>query len=170
MPNDRLMAVGIAKLNRRCNMAKQETTSPFTTAEAYCAAHDIRLTPIRRHILRLLFDYGGPVGAYDLLADLRRILGKAEPPTVYRALEFLIGHGLVHRIESLNAYLACPHPDDLHAGQFLICADCNQATELTDRRIGRAIGSAAARAGFKVRRQTVELIGRCEACAAERPD
>ena len=139
--------------------------SALSRIEAYCADSDIRLTPIRRHILRLLFEHNTPVGAYELLADLRRILGKAEPPTVYRALDYLGNHGLVHRIESMNAYLPCPHPEDMHAGQFLICSDCHKAVELTDQAIGTAIGKAAQKAGFKIGRQTVEVIGRCGSCA-----
>jgi len=140
----------------------------FLKVESFCQTNEIRLTPIRRHVLRLLFERDAPVGAYDLLADLRQILGKAEAPTVYRALEYLGAHGLVHRIESMNAYLACPHPEDLHASQFLICAECNKTVELTDQTIGDAIGSAAQQAGFEVRQQTVEVIGRCDDCAAGR--
>ena len=138
----------------------------FLRVESFCQTNEIRLTPIRRHVLRLLFERDAPAGAYDLLADLRQILGKAEAPTVYRALEYLGAHGLVHRIESMNAYLACPHPEDLHASQFLICTECNKTVELTDQTIGDVIGDAARQAGFEVRQQTVEVIGRCDACKA----
>src|SRR5918999_799750 len=89
-------------------------------AAVLCDQRGARLTPLRRRVLELVWRGHEPVGAYDLLAQM----GRAAPPTVYRALDFLIEQGLVHRIESLNAYVGCDRPEAAHASQFLICTDC----------------------------------------------
>jgi Fur family zinc uptake transcriptional regulator len=88
----------------------------------------------------------------------------AAPPTVYRALEFLLEQGLVHRVESLNAYIGCTHPGERHATQFLICGRCGTAVELDDPRIAAAIDTSAARLGFEVGARTVEVAGTCAGC------
>ena len=84
-------------------------------AEAICRARGARLTAQRRRVLELVLGAGRPLGAYELLDALRREGGGAGPPTVYRALEFLVAHGLVHRIETLHAFVGCDHPGELHA-------------------------------------------------------
>ena len=103
-------------------------------------------------------------GAYALLDSLRADGRSAAPPTVYRALEFLLALGLVHRVESLNAYLGCAHPASDHAAQFLICRQCGTAAELEESDIATAIDRHAKRAGFAVERRTVEAMGLCAAC------
>ncbi|MDX1710009.1 MAG: transcriptional repressor, partial [Rhodovibrionaceae bacterium] len=95
-----------------------------------CRQRGARLTPIRRRVLELVWASHKAVGAYEILDALRSEHAGAAPPTVYRALDFLIAQGFVHRIESLNAFVGCPHPADRHAGQFLICLDCGAAAEL----------------------------------------
>ena len=86
------------------------------------------------------------------------------PPTVYRALEFLLGQRLIHRIESLNAYIGCVHPGARHAAQFLICNRCGSAAELESEILLTAIDSAAAQAGFAIERVAVEVAGQCPEC------
>ncbi len=99
-------------------------------AERLCAAKDLRFTPLRRRVLELVWSSHKPVGAYALLDQLRdEDLGSA-PPTVYRALDFLIENGLIHRIERMNAFVGCSHPGEAHRGFFLICGDCGNAEEL----------------------------------------
>src|SRR5918995_5952602 len=93
-------------------------------AAALCARRGARLTELRRRVLELVWQGHAAVKAYDVLDRLGRKAGSAKPPTVYRALDFLIAHGLVHRLESLNAYVGCPMPDASHEGQFLICGAC----------------------------------------------
>jgi Fur family zinc uptake transcriptional regulator len=83
---------------------------------------------------------------------------------VYRTLEFLQAEGLVHRIESLNAFVACPHPDRPHATQFFICTSCGATFEIHDQRLAAAIADQAEATGFAVERQVVEVAGRCRAC------
>ena len=141
-------------------------------AEA-CARHGARLTEIRRRVLGLIIESRGPLGAYALLDRLKAERENATPVTVYRALDFLLEHGLVHKIERLNAFIACtdqgPH-EHTHAAQFLICRLCGTVAELEDHSIAEAIANAANRTGFQPLRATIEVEGTCEACfAAEQP-
>ncbi|MCY1391360.1 Zinc uptake regulation protein [compost metagenome] len=89
---------------------------------------------------------------------------RAAPPTVYRALDFLLENGLVHRIASLNAFIGCNHPAHAHQGQFLICRACHVAIELEQKSISGAIIESAQDVGFSVEGQTVEVVGLCSSC------
>lgn len=132
-----------------------------------CAERDAKLTTSRRQVLELVWNRHEPVTAYDLVETLRAVTGKrVDPPTVYRALDFLIEQGLVHRIEGLNAFIGCSMPEARHAGQFLICGDCGTIRELADPDIARAVIAGAQARGFAVERQTVEIYGRCADCSA----
>ncbi len=142
----------------------------LSAAEDMCAAAGDRLTPLRRRVLELVWGSHRPIGAYAILDQLKSGGRSAAPPTVYRALEFLLEHGLIHRIESLNAFAGCSHPGDSHLVQFLICRSCGTAAELDDRRLSEAIGRSAADQGFNIQSRVVELSGICAACqAAARP-
>lgn len=136
-------------------------------AETICAERGVRLTDIRKRVLELVWCGHKPLGAYEILDMLRGERDGAAPPTVYRALEFLLEHGLIHRIESLNAYMGCTDPETPHRAQFLICAQCGTTAELNDPRIDAAIGEQAAAAGFTVNRRTIEVEGTCPHCAEE---
>ncbi len=138
----------------------------LAAAEEVCARRGRRLTALRRHVLELIWSGHGPVRAYDLLDRLRANKRSAAPPTVYRALEFLIDNGLVHRIESLNAYVGCGAPRNDHVGQFLICRDCSAVAELDDPAIAKSIARRAETLGFRVQRQTIEVLGVCPDCGA----
>ena len=131
-----------------------------------CTRDAASLTPLRRRVLELVWQSHGPVRAYDLLDRLRAERRSAAPPTVYRALDFLLAHGLIHRIESLNAYVGCSDPDRKHGGQFLICRSCGTVAELDDDGIARAVAERARALGFGVERQTIEVMGLCPGCAA----
>jgi Fur family zinc uptake transcriptional regulator len=133
-------------------------------AAALCRKRGQRLTDIRREVLALVWERHAPIGAYDILAALSATRGRVAPPTVYRALEFLLTQGLIHRIESLNAYVGCPVPTEEHSGQFLICTDCGGAAELSDPRIDAAISAALQNLGFEAERSVVEIKGRCPRC------
>ena len=132
-------------------------------AAALCARRGARLTALRRRVLELVWQRHAAVKAYDLLDELGAP-GSAKPPTVYRALDFLIAHGLVHRLESLNAYVGCPMPDASHEGQFLICGACGGVSEFAAPAIQAAIAEQAARRRFAVAEQTVEVRGTCRLC------
>ncbi len=133
-------------------------------AEALCHRRGVRLTKLRRQVLELVWTSHAPVGAYGILHALGRERERAAPPTVYRALDFLLSQGLVHRVESLNAFVGCPEPDETHGGQFLICRDCGTAAEMNEPAINRAIAAQAASHGFSVEAKTIEVRGLCPAC------
>jgi len=134
-------------------------------AEALCARDGVRLTALRKRVLELVWQSHKPLGAYDILAVLSDEDGRrAAPPTVYRALDFLLENGLVHRIASLNAFIGCTHPEHAHQGQFLICRGCHAAIELEQPAISAAIVAGAEGVGFSVESQTVEVVGLCSRC------
>ena len=138
--------------------------SALDRAAALCAQRGARLTDLRRDVLALVWEGHEAVGAYHLLDALKRRHPSAAPPTVYRALDFLIAQGLIHRIESLNAYVGCDRPDAPHLSQFLICERCNSTAELDDPAIATAVRRRAGELGFAVSRQTVEVRGLCPRC------
>ena len=134
-------------------------------AEDVCRRRGARLTPLRRRVLELVWGSHRAVKAYDLLAALGDAAGAAKPPTVYRTLEFLMEHGLVHRIDSLNAFVGCPQPDEGHTAQFLICGDCGEVSEMNAASIERAVTDQVAGSGFALSRAIIELHGKCPQCA-----
>lgn len=138
-------------------------------ADVVCAERGVRLTPQRRQVLAIIGRRGQPMGAYEILEALRQQVPGAAPPTVYRALDFLLAHGLVHRIETLHAFVSCPHPDHPHAGQFLICSRCGGVEELEDATLSRLLLAAASATGFDPQRPVVEITGRCARCAGAAP-
>ena len=133
-------------------------------ARDICKRSGARLTPIRERVLQLIWQSHQPLGAYELLAALSQDGHQAAPPTVYRALDFLQQHGLVHRIASLNAFVGCPHAGRAHTGCFLICQSCRNVLELTDKEISAAIEQQSQRQGFKIDHVIVEIAGQCPAC------
>jgi len=124
----------------------------------------LRLTPLRREVLQLVARAGKPVKAYDLLDSLRDTHGNAAPPTVYRALDFLLENGFIHKLESINAYVACHHPAEQHQVPFLICDVCDGAQEVCDPRVAELIEAQARTFGFTPQGQTVEVHGVCKNC------
>ncbi len=133
-------------------------------AEEICALRGARLTQMRRRVLEFVWESHVPVGAYDILDRLNAGGGRAAPIAVYRALEFLMAHELVHRLASLNAYTGCGLPGTPHGAHFLICNGCGAAAELHDRQIDRAISRGADQAGFAVDAPVVEVRGLCPDC------
>ena len=139
-------------------------SSALAAAEARCAG-TAKLTQSRRRVLEIVWESHRPVGAYDILDRMAKDGNPAKPPTVYRALNFLLEQGLVHRLESMNAFIGCGSTSvDGHAAQFLICRDCNMALELDDPTLRKALDQAARNSGFKVDRRVVELSGVCADC------
>ena len=134
------------------------------TAEALCSERGVRLTPLRRRVLELVWSRHEPMRAYDLLDELRAERRRAAPTTVYRALDFLIENGLVHKIESLNAFVGCIGPRTPHVGQFLICRNCGAVAEFDDVEISRMISRKARKIGFHIQHQTIEITGLCADC------
>ena len=135
-------------------------TATLASAEAVCAQRGARLTRGRRALLEVLLAAAGPLTAYELLD---RLPGET-PASVYRHLDFMLEHGLAHRLETTRAYVACGHPDHPHAGQFLICRQCGTVVEVEDERVDAATEQLGARAGFALDQRTVELTGVCGTC------
>jgi len=134
-------------------------TSALKHAETHCAERGMRMTPLRRSVLALLVEAGEPVKAYDLLDQMRSADGAAKPPTVYRSLDFLMGVGLAHKVEALNAYIACAHCHDTGGAELYICGNCGSV----DERHG-APEPQNAPEGFKTDRSVVEHYGLCTNC------
>ena len=131
------------------------------------ATRGVQLTELRRQILELLWASGRPTGAYELIETLRlRGSRPVGPPTVYRALEFLMSQGLVSKIESRNAYVPCAHPERRHDCLFFICSDCGASAELEDLRVEQLLAEDAAVLGYRVTRRVVEVEGTCASCIA----
>ena len=137
--------------------------------ERACSRRGLRLTAIRARVLGLVADAGQPVKAYDLLEMVRsgEGAGAAAPPTVYRALDFLLANGFIHKLESVNAFVACHHPDaEQHSVPFLICDRCHSAVELEDEQVVSALDARARALGFSPQTQTLEVHGLCAQCAS----
>jgi Fur family transcriptional regulator, zinc uptake regulator len=132
-------------------------------AERRCAEAGESFTPLRRRVLELLLDQPGPAKAYDLL-PLLDSAKQAKPPTIYRALDFLVRQGLAHRIESLNAFVACDVGACERSTIFLICEKCGGAEEFDAGHALVDLKDAAKKDGFAIRRTMIEASGICSAC------
>ena len=137
----------------------------ISAAETRCAEEKLRFTPVRKRVLEILLEDHRAQGAYDILARLAEEGHGAQPPVAYRALDFLVGHGFAHRIERLNAYVACTHAHDTdQAPAFLICRKCGAVAEAGAQKVETTIGIEAARLGFVIERTVLEMEGLCPAC------
>lgn len=144
---------------------KHCVSNAMSVATELCQRRGVRLTALRQRVLELVWRSHVPAGAYAILDWLRVEDGRlAAPPTVYRALEFLMQQKLIHRIESLNAFVGCIDPSRPHSAQYLICRTCGTVAELEDSAVAEAIAGQAARQGFSIDRQTVEVHGLCGPC------
>ena len=135
-------------------------------AEAQCAARAQRLTPMRREVLQALLASHKPLGAYEIIERLAQ-KHRPAPITIYRALEFLRDNGLVHRIESRNAFVACVHnhgDDDLVV--FLICERCGAVGEGPGAAVADALKASSRAAGFSPKSPLIEIVGICSHCRA----
>ena len=133
-------------------------------AETHCAEKGLRLTPVRRRTLELLLAEHRAMGAYDILKVLADEGLGTQPPVAYRALDFLVKSGFAHKIEALNAYIACAHLGSDHSPAFLICRTCKSVAEADTTPTQGRLGEAARAAGFKIERTVVEAEGLCPEC------
>lgn len=138
-------------------------TAQIAEAERRCDAAGESLTPLRKRVLELLMESHGPAKAYDLL-PLIDADKQAKPPTIYRALDFLVRMGLAHRIESMNAFVACDIGACARSTIFLICDNCGAAEEFDAGHALVDLTEAAKRDGFEIRRTMIEATGLCAAC------
>ncbi len=136
-------------------------------AEELCAARSVRLTAARKRVLKILLAEHKALGAYEVLARLSEKGEPAHPPAAYRALDFLVENGLAHKVERLNAFIACSDPHDGHRPVFLICRDCRSVAEATDAENDNALRKTAEQVGFRIENSSVELVGLCPGCLPE---
>lgn len=141
----------------------------IATAEAYCDTHKLRFTPIRRRVLEILLEEHRALGAYEILERLKQEGRGSQPPVAYRCLDFLVKHGFAHRIERLNAFIACVEPRENHFPAFLICRKCDSVAETTSAPSKGLLGNAARDAGFQIEQTVVEAIGVCPDCQESGP-
>jgi len=137
----------------------------LSAARKLCQGKKVRLTSLREKVLELIWQSHKPLGAYALMDMLSEAATRrVAPPTVYRALDFLLEQHLIHRINSLNAFIGCPAPHTQHQNQFLICRDCGNASECVDAPLNQAIDTASQNAGFSIEQYSVEITGLCANC------
>jgi Fur family transcriptional regulator, zinc uptake regulator len=142
------------------------TSDVLARADALTATKGVRLTPVRRRVLEILLEHHCALGAYDVLQRLAADGFGHQPPVAYRALDFLVEQGLVHRIHRLNAFTACMHPGEAHAPAFLICTACHLVAEAPAAPVRAALNKAAKSLGFTIDAAHVEAQGLCPACQA----
>lgn len=131
-------------------------------ARLLCEEKKLRFTPLRQLVLETLWQIDSPIKAYDLIEQLQHSHGRVvNPPSIYRALDFLYSNGLIHRIESLNAFAACHDNQDFHEGQFIICNQCGHVQEVHEDDVMDELAGRLRKIGFQMQRQTVELRVDC---------
>jgi Fur family zinc uptake transcriptional regulator len=144
----------------------EQIEAQLDEAAAACALQSTQLTELRRGVLGLVLEADAPLTAYQLLDRLRETRKGAVPPTIYRALAFLLENRLIHKIESLNAFIPCVEAGHhSHAAQFLICRRCGTVAELEDHEVSMALAVAARKQGFNPGNAVVEIEGVCAGCS-----
>lgn len=138
--------------------------SSLAEADAYCAKHALQFTATRRRVLEILLEKHRALGAYAILEILRAEGLAAQPPVAYRALDFLVKHGFVHKIERLSAFVACSHPGSDHLPAFLICDTCDTVAEASAHVPTEALRNLGEEMGFSVKRTVLEATGTCPKC------
>lgn len=156
-----MSAIGFAKHDHRTCVVQG-----VAGADAYCRENGLRLTPVRRRVLEILLKAHRAIGAYDVLDILRDEGLGSQPPQAYRALDFLIKQGFAHKIEHLNAFIACAHPRDTHTPVFLICSKCGRVAEASVEPASGFLAQLAEETGFAIDRSVVEAEGLCPDCRA----
>ncbi|UJF19550.1 zinc uptake transcriptional repressor Zur [Vibrio sp. SS-MA-C1-2] len=137
----------------------------ITTAQALCQQRGVRLTAQREQVLSLLLQEKSAISAYDLLDKLKEIEPNAKPPTVYRALDFLLSQGFVHKVESTNSYICCCSiGHDQHCSQLLICDSCGYVQECHYDQLAQMLNHQAQQTGFKIYHHVIETHGLCQSC------
>lgn len=146
---------------------RAENDTAATAAAAAPGSGDVRLTATRQRILEILTASDRPLGAYDLIRAIAETSDRpVRPPTVYRALDFMTRVGLVRRIESRNAFVACARPERAEAIAFFLCNRCGVAAEFEDSEIDRLLAKDASVLGFRLTRRVLEVEGTCRTCDA----
>ncbi len=140
----------------------------MTETSAQSGEQTGNLTKNQALVFKTLSRADGPLSAYTILDQLRES-GFRAPLQVYRALDKLLALGLVHRLESLNAFVACAHPEcHIHGvAAFAICEICGHVSEFSDEEIETRLNAWATTSGFHPKKTTIEIRGLCAVCAAQ---
>ncbi|MCG3723875.1 zinc uptake transcriptional repressor Zur [Vibrio cincinnatiensis] len=134
--------------------------------EEICAARGVRLTSQRKRVFDLICASKKASSAYDLLEDLKKSEPQAKPPTVYRALDFLLEQGFIHRVESTNSFISCCSCNaHKHFSQLLICDQCGNVIELQNDSLIDMLANNAEKHGFTISNHVIESHGVCQSCA-----
>ena len=141
--------------------------SALKTARHACKTRGLKLTPVRERVLDILLGSHAALGAYNILEKLTLEGFRSQPPVAYRALDFLVEHGFVHKIERLNAFIACAYASEGHSPTFMICKTCNQVAEAMSIPISTTLGKAAKLIGFSIEKTVLEAEGVCPRCRNE---
>lgn len=139
-------------------------TEALAEAERVCTESKLRFTPVRRRALGILLESHSALGAYELLERLSAEGLGSKPPIAYRALAFLVENGFAHRIEKLNAFVACAHPGAVHDPAFLICNDCGAVAETPVSSATSKLAQTARKSGFHISHTIMEAEGQCPKC------
>ena len=134
-------------------------------AENYCKQHELQFTPVRRKVLEILLKSDSAIGAYAILDQLREAGFKSQPPVAYRALDFLLTYGFAHKIEQLNAFVACVLPGEQHSPAFMICRNCDAVSEMDAFNASDSFSNATSAFGFKIEEAVIEAKGLCGLCS-----
>lgn len=146
-------------------MNKKDASKVIKEVADFCQTRGIRFTDSRRHVLEIMAGANKPMGAYDILDALGRYVDNPKPPTAYRAIEFLMEHGFVHKISSLNAYVLCGADHRHHGSQFLVCDSCGTVVEAHLCQLPQDLEKHVKSQGFHLSRWDAELHGTCRKCA-----
>lgn len=150
----------------KCNNHNTCIDDALKKAEKICRNKGLKFTKLRHRVLKLIWKSHGYVKAYDLLEELKKIDNSAKPPTIYRTLDFLIDNGFIHRIQSLNAFVGCSHPQKHKECYFLICKDCQNIEECCSEKIEKFVSSTSGKNNFLPSKVTLEISGVCQECVS----
>lgn len=160
-----IMTAAMSKPAQHAAADASKASAATRAVEIACEHRGLRLTPMRRQAYEQMYDHAAPISAYELLERMQQSTGKRlAPPTIYRALEFLLAEGFVHRIESRNAFVVCDHPGDRHESIYFVCRECGASQEAHHAEVREALDSQARGLGFTPKRHIVEVYGLCAAC------
>ena len=149
---------------KNCKSHKSCIKEALTKAKIICDQRGVKLTKLRETVLKLIWKNHSYVKAYDLLEDLKKIDSSAKPPTIYRSLEFLLENGFIHKIQSLNAFVGCSHPNEHNKCYFLICKECQNIEECHSENINKFVQSTSSNNNFSANQVTLEISGICQEC------
>lgn len=151
-----------------CQNHQHCTEDAMNNVREVCLQKGIRFTALREQVLTLVWQSHKPLGAYDLMDMLAEVSHRRiAPPTVYRALDFLLGIGAIHKINSLNGYIGCPSPKSEHPSYFFICTQCHSASECIDVTLKNQIEQLGKEHQFAIEKQWLEVLGVCQACRGQ---